>query len=351
VFLASSGRTALFYLLSYLKELNSGRSAVIMPAYTCPVLAKVSLDVGLNPVFVDISPLTFQFDPDRLKAAVDESTLAIVVVHPFGLPLSVGEPRRLADRVGAFLIEDSAQALGARWQGKAVGTRADFGLFSLGPGKPLSTAGGGVLVANRADHLEGLQQWWRRCATPSVITSASAWVRLGLFQVAFHPRGWWAATRLGLHTLGDEESNWGYREQGLAPSQAAIGAALLPRLDDANALRRQNARALMSGIGGVSAFHFLEVSEEAVSIYLRLPLITASEAVRRRLFQQLWSAGIGVGRMYKRTLPALFKSEEAIPYPGAETIARCLLTLPTHHYVTETDSRRMRELLVETGDI
>jgi dTDP-4-amino-4,6-dideoxygalactose transaminase len=347
-FLAASGRTALYYLLSFLRSNSPARTKVIMPAYTCPALAKVTLDVGLKPVFVDISPITLNFDQVGLVSALDDQALAVIAVHPFGISLPIDGIDELAKAAGAVLIEDAAQAMGARWEGQAVGTRGDFGLFSLGPGKPLSTAGGGVLIANEATRTIQLEDFWHTIPRPSSLVSGQAWARQAMFHLAFHPRGWWAATRVGLHTFGDHESSWGYKEQGLTSTQAAVGAALLLRLDQANALRRENAQALVSGLEQIETVSFISIPEATEPIYLRLPLIAKNEQQRRRLFKNLWADGIGVGRMYKRTLPAIFPGHSEGSFPGAEIVAKNLLTLPTHHYVTPADIHRMQSLLVNT---
>ena len=84
--LAASGRTALYLLLRGLRQASDDpeRYEVVMPAYTCPSLAKVALDVGLRPRFVDISPDTLAFQGDRLEADISGRTLAVILVHPFG---------------------------------------------------------------------------------------------------------------------------------------------------------------------------------------------------------------------------------------------------------------------------
>ena len=76
-------------------------------------------------------------------------------------------------------------------------------------------------------------------------------------------------------------------------------------------------------------------------IYLRLPVIVSGTERRDRLFQRLWAAGIGVGLMYRRPLPEIFPQLAVGDYPGAAYVARHLLTLPTHHYLTDADVERI----------
>ena len=344
--LASSGRTALYSLLRGLITKSPSRRQVIMPAYTCPAVARVVLDLALQPVFVDISMQTMEYLPEQLATAVGAGTLAIVLVHPFGISLAVDDVISVAHNAGAVVIEDAAQALGAKWDGKLAGTRGDFGLFSLGPGKPISTGGGGVAIANNKEDIPSLNDWWSDLPAVSSTGSAAAWARQAAFQFAFHPRGWWAATRVGLHRVGNHETSWGYSIRGLTASQAGVGLSLLPRLDEINAQRRLKANRLREVIEQAHSLINFTVANPDESIFLRFPLLADSEELRERLYNQLWAAGIGAGRLYEQTLPTIFSTTDTASYPGAEAVAGRLLTLPTHHYVTSDDLQTMCEILL-----
>ncbi len=342
--LASSGRTALYLLLKGLAEgAGPRRHEVLLPAYTCPALVKVVLDVGLQPRLVDISAQTLALQPDQLEASLGEQTLAVICVHPFGLPQDIEEVMTLATAAGAWVIEDAAQAMGARLGGVLVGTRGDFGLFSLGPGKPLSTGGGGIICARTPNAIVAREvaRTWQELSPPSALASGWALLRLALLSLAFHPLGWWLATRLSLHRAGEHQASWGYRCTGLTESQAGIGLRLLARLDRINRQRRQKAEQLMAHLQVLDFVHIPPVPHSAEPIYLRLPVLVADEAQREALFQQLWAAGIGVGRMYGRPLSEIFPDIATQPYPGAAYVARHLLTLPTHHYLTGVDTARI----------
>ena len=346
--LASSGRTALYCLLQGLKLERPSRLQIVMPAYTCPAVARVAIDLKLQPIFVDLSPHSMRYKLEQLTTAVGEKTLAVVLVHPFGIPLPVDDIVALSHSAGAVVIEDAAQALGARWDGRPVGTRGDFGLFSLGPGKPISTGGGGIAIANHPGAIRTLNRGWAELPTPGSFGSAQAWIRQASFQIAFHPRGWWAATRAGLHRVGNHEASWGYAVTNLTTAQAGIGQALLPRLDEINAQRRHRAVVLAEAIKHSSSLQSINIDEGADPIFLRFPLIAESEQQRENLFSELWANGVGAGRLYEETLPAIYPTNDDVSFPGAETIAHRLLTLPTHHYVTEEDLQKISRILAET---
>ena len=157
----------------------------------------------------------------------------------------------MARHAGAVVVEDAAQSMGARLAGRPVGVQGDFGLYSLGPGKPISLGGGGVLSTNGSRYAEIVSKAWKTLSDVGVVGSALAEARLAAFALAFHPRGWWLITRTGLNSAGDREESWGYRLTGLAPSQAAVGLALLPKLGEANQQRRHNAERLMARLAGL----------------------------------------------------------------------------------------------------
>ncbi len=347
--LAASGRTALFLLLQALVREPElvGRREVVLPAYTCPAVAKVAMDVGLRPRLVDILPAAYGMDLERLAGTIGGQTLAVVHVHPFGLPQSIAPVLEMAGLAGAVVIEDAAQALGARLQGRAVGTHGDFGLYSLGPGKPLSLGGGGVASLNRERYAASIAAVWRDLPVVSAGDSILAEARLAMMALAFHPRGWWLMTRAGLHRVGDREESWGYRMAGLTPSQAAIGCELLPRLDEANRQRRRNAKRLTALLSGLDDVELPTLDPAAEPIYLRLPVLVRDEARCAVIYQRLWDAGIGVGRMYRQPLAAIFPDLGPVDAPGAELVARSLLTLPTHHYLTDDDVARIGEAFAD----
>jgi dTDP-4-amino-4,6-dideoxygalactose transaminase len=102
--------------------------------------------VGATPVFVDIDPETFNISPAAIEAAITPRTRAVMPVHLFGLSAEMDAILALARKHSLLVIEDAAQAIGARYKGKGVGLLGDFGCFSFFPSKNLGGAGDGGLV-------------------------------------------------------------------------------------------------------------------------------------------------------------------------------------------------------------
>ncbi len=342
-YLASSGRTALYLLLRALAHEPSlaGRREIVLPAYTCPAVAKVALDVGLRPRLVDVSPATLGFDSTGcLLRSASKLWLWCTFIPLAYLSRWMG-CWTLPVRLGLWWSKTQPNPWVRDLAGRPVGVRGDFGLYSLGPGKPMSLGGGGVLSVNGSRYGEIVAEAWKTLPDVGAAGSALAEARLAAFALAFHPRGWWLITRTGLNSVGDREESWGYRLTGLAPSQAAVGLALLPKLDEANQQRRRNAERLMARLAGLDGVCLPMVDPTAEPIYLRLPVLVPDEARHKEIYRRLWAAGIGVGRMYQRPLSAIFPQIPSDGNPGAELVARSLLTLPTHHYLTDADVERI----------
>ncbi len=119
---------------------------VIVPALSFIASAIAPLHVSAVPVFADIDPVSFNVDPAAVEAAVTDRTRAIVVVHLHGLPADLTELLAVAERHGLTLVEDAAQAHGARYEDRPVGGFGAINTFSLNVSKNLATCGEGGLI-------------------------------------------------------------------------------------------------------------------------------------------------------------------------------------------------------------
>lgn len=140
----ASGSDALLLALMAL-EMNPG-DEVITPPFTFVATAGSIARLGVKPVFVDIDPETFNLDPGKLEGAITSRTRAIMPVHLFGLAANMDPILEIAARRGLAVIEDAAQAIGALYHERAVGTMGQFGCFSFFPSKNLGGSGDGGLI-------------------------------------------------------------------------------------------------------------------------------------------------------------------------------------------------------------
>jgi len=140
-------------LLLALRALGVGPGdEVITTAYSFFSTASTSALLGARPVFVDIDPATYNLDPDQIEKRITERTRAIVPVHLFGQPAHLAPILELARLYRLAVIEDTAQAIGSRYQGVTAGSLGDAGCLSFYPSKNLGGFGdGGMVLTNRED--------------------------------------------------------------------------------------------------------------------------------------------------------------------------------------------------------
>src|SRR5207237_8893759 len=141
--LTGSGTTALTAAL--IGVLKDRPGAVALPAYGCYDLATAADGANAPVLLYDLDPHTLAPDLPQLRDALRQGASAVVVVHFYGHPVDLGEVKRLAAERGALVIEDAAQAAGAKLDGRPVGTQSSLAVLSFGRGKGLTGGSGGAL--------------------------------------------------------------------------------------------------------------------------------------------------------------------------------------------------------------
>jgi dTDP-4-amino-4,6-dideoxygalactose transaminase len=125
---------------------------VITVPFTFVASVAAVLYAGARPVLVDIDPRSFTLDPAAIEAAITPHTKAILPIHLYGQPADMDPIMEIARRHGLVVIEDAAQAHGAKYKGRAVGSIGDMACFSFYPGKNLGAYGeGGAVTTSNAD--------------------------------------------------------------------------------------------------------------------------------------------------------------------------------------------------------
>lgn len=219
----ANGTLALELALKSLGIVNGDE--VIVTPYTFIASASAIVMQGGIPVFVDIDSSSLNITADSIAAKVTSKTKAIVVVHLLGMPCDMDPIMALAQKHGLYLIEDCAQAHGAKYKGKPVGSFGDVAAFSFCQDKIMSTGGeGGMLVTNNKD------VWEKAWSFKDHGKSHAA-----MFEQS-HPAGFrWVHESIG--------TNWRMTEM-----QAAIGRVQLTKLDHWVEQRRENARVLSASL-------------------------------------------------------------------------------------------------------
>ena len=140
-------------LILALRSLNIGEGdEVITSSFSFFATAEAITSVGARPVFVDIDPENYLMDLDLIEKVITPRTKAILPVHLFGQPIDMDKIMAIAEVNNLKVVEDCAQAAGAHWRGKPVGSYGDVGCFSFFPTKNLGAAGdGGAITTNNFD--------------------------------------------------------------------------------------------------------------------------------------------------------------------------------------------------------
>lgn len=154
----NSGTDALYAVLKAL-GIQKG-DEVIVPAFTYIATAEVVVSTGATPVFVDIDEQTYTIAPDKIRRAITRKTKAIIPVHLYGLPAAMTEITTLAKKHRLYVIEDAAQAIGARYGQKKVCSFGVAGCLSFFPTKNLGAYGdGGMVVTNNKKLADFIRKW------------------------------------------------------------------------------------------------------------------------------------------------------------------------------------------------
>jgi dTDP-4-amino-4,6-dideoxygalactose transaminase len=295
----ASGTDAILLSLRAL-DVGPGDEVVTTP-FTFFATAGAIHNVGARPVFADIDPATFNLDPVAAEAAIGEHTKAIIPVHLFGQMAEMSRFREIGDRRGVGVIEDAAQAIGARQRtadGEAIttGTLGDACTFSFFPSKNLGGWGdGGMVVTPRADVAERLRK-----------------LRVHGGRQMYH----------------HEEVGYNSRLDTL---QAAVLSAKLPYLEGWSAARRANAAFYDEALSGVEGIVTPVVRPENESIYNQYT-IRVLDGRRDELKAFLDERGVGSAIYYPLPLHlqpcfAYLGSGEG-DFPESERAAREVLSLP-----------------------
>lgn len=130
---------------------------VIVPSFTFAATANAVALTGATPVFADISPDTFNLDPESVRGALSDRTAAVMPVHLYGHPADVEGLRAVTAEAGVQLFEDAAQAHGATYRGSPVGSFGSFAMFSLYPTKNMTSGEGGMVSCADEEIARGIR--------------------------------------------------------------------------------------------------------------------------------------------------------------------------------------------------
>ena len=295
----ADGSDALFLIL---KALGIGPGDEVITATNSFIAsAWVIVAVGAKPVFVDVA-VDFNIDPARIEAAITPCTRVIIPVHLTGRAAPMDEVNEIARRRGLLVVEDAAQAIGARYRGKRVGTLGTAAGFSLHPLKNLGVYGDGGLITTNDSALAA---------------------KLRLLR------------NHGLRNR-DECEIWGFNSR-LDTLQAAFAEIKLAHLDGWNARCREIAATYRAGLAGCVQVPLDQAWEECV--YHNFVIRTEK---RDELMQHLKAKGVDTRIHYPIPMHLQDAAKDlgykAGDFPNAERYAKTMISLPIYPELNDTET-------------
>jgi len=249
----SSGTDALTLALASLYDLGARRGdEIILPALSFIATGNAVLHAGFKPVFVDIDPKTLNIDPTQIEMAISKRTKAILPVHLMGKPAEMDTICQIADQHGLLVIEDAAEAYGAVYKGRNVGTLGDMAAFSLYVAHIITTGEGGIILVDSEKHaaiLRSLRSHGRACKCSVCISNLSS----GYCEKRFSNQ------KIGDIRFHFERIGYSCKMNEL---EAAIGLGTLPHYRRIVDTRHANLLQMMAGFESFSQYLWTFKEEE-----------------------------------------------------------------------------------------
>ncbi|MBT5420946.1 MAG: DegT/DnrJ/EryC1/StrS family aminotransferase [Candidatus Cloacimonetes bacterium] len=295
----ASGTDALVLALKALQIQEDDE--VITTTFTFFATAGAISRVGAKPIFVDIKPDTFNIDPKQIENAITPKTKAIIVVHLFGQPAEMDTIIEIAQKNKLKVIEDNAQGIGAKFNGKVAGSIGDIGTLSFFPSKNLGAMGdAGMCLTNNDELAARLIQLRVHGENPQY----------------FHK---WVGLNSRLDTI-----------------QASVLKVKLPYLESWSDARRKNAQYYFSKLNDVSQIKTPFIHEKATSIYNQFTLLAED---RDELLKYLRNKNIGCAVYYPKPLH-IQECFSKLGYkkgdlPIAEEISQKVISIPIYSEITK----------------
>ncbi|MCX6671990.1 MAG: DegT/DnrJ/EryC1/StrS family aminotransferase [Euryarchaeota archaeon] len=281
---------------------------VILPDFSFIATANSPLFCEATPVFCDVDPKTFNIDPDKIKKLITKKTKAIMPVHLYGQAADMKPISEIAEDRDVNVIGDAAQAHGATYDGKMVGSFDDLECFSFYPTKNMTTSEGGMVTTNN-DEL--------------------------------------AEKAISLRNHGREKTKWGYEHGCLGYNYrmtdiaAAIGIEQLKKLPKFNEIRRRNAQYFNDHLAGVEIPYVLPNAQHAYHQY------TIKSKARDALIENLKKNEIGFGIYYPQPLHFYkhLKKYAHNDLKNSESLTNEVLSLPVHPALIKQDLEKIVEVV------
>lgn len=304
----NSGTSALHSL--FLAHNIGNGDEVIVPSFTFIATANSPLFVGAKPVFADIEEETLGLDPESIKEMITEKTKAIMPIHYGGCPCKIRELKEIAEDHELILIEDAAEAQGAKIGHKNVGTFGDSAILSFCQNKIITTGEGGAVVTDSREVFERL----------NLIRSHGRLEHSNYFT--------------SLEPFDYVELGFNFRMSNLT---ASLGIAQIKKLDKIISMRRENSKYLSDNLNGIDGINPFKPPEDYYHVYQLYSAITHK---RDALMGHLADKGI-MSKVYFDPVHLTHFYRNVMKYetelPVTEEISKKIITLPMYPTLAKSD--------------
>ena len=317
--IAVTNGTVAIHLALVALGIGSG-DEVIIPSFTMIATAFAICYTGAMPVFVDVDPETWNIDPEKIEEKITARTKAILPVHVYGNPCDMDAIVEIAHKHKLYIIEDAAEAHGAEYKGKRVGSFSEVAAFSFFANKNLTTGEGGMCVTNNEKLAEKLKYYKNMC---------------------FPLNG----QRNYLH----DDIGFNYRMSNL---HAAIGLAQTEKADEYRDRRRSHHRLYKKLLQGVPGIRFQKDTHDSLNVNWMNTIILDQKLYKRNrdeLVFHLRENGVETRLLFKSM--ALQKSLQKYgcdcsgAYPVTDHLSENGLYLPSGSDLSESDIQYVCDLI------
>lgn len=333
VVLTADGRNALhlaFKAMGLQKE-----DEVLLPAYACYAVRAV-LEPICRPVYVDIDPKTFNIDPRGIESYITKNTKAVLVAHLYGNPCDMDKITAIAKAKNLLIIEDVAQALGARYNGKMLGTFGDYAMFSFRFSKDITSFRGGALLAKETldPHLVPISTIY---VLPWLLLTT-----LALRQLRVVPAAIYSPVKKHVLTPLSHKTGAMFKVsyKTLCNYQCYLLYQQFERMGHVIEKRRRNAAYYFDKLGDICPLP--TETNGGLHTYFRYTLHVEG---RDDLYYYLLEHGIEADRMYDYSLAP----QDTCPRSVAASQKN--LNIPVHHELSERDVERISDIIRRFGKV
>jgi len=316
----TSGTTALHTAVS---SLGIGpEDEVIVPSLTFVSTASIILQQGARPVFADIDKESYCMSAEDLESKITKKTKAIIPVHIFGHPAEMNKILSIARKHSLYIIEDAAQAHGAEYKGKKVGSFGDCGCFSFFQTKNMTCGEGGMVLSNDLGLYQELRLR-REHGSPE------------------NQKTWYVYDILGFN-------------YNMTELQAAIGIVQLEKLDYFNKRRRENAKFYFKKLKKTSLV-LPQIKKDIYHVFHNFPVLLPKEIseVRDNFILAVKAEGVPIDVCYPSPL---YKSKifnelnGGVFCPNTEDISSRIITLFTDPCLTKKDLKDISDAVMKVSE-